>query len=144
MNTTTAAKPSGSVKSDAPRAFTEMAEKRTTQAREAYAKMSTAATEASDLIKASSSTALSGIQDYNNKFLEFAHANSNAAYEYVRKLHDVKTPSEFIELATQHARAQTEALTNQGKQLMELAQKVALATVEPLKAGVAKAYNQAR
>jgi hypothetical protein len=113
-NTTTAAKPSGSVKSDDPRAFTEMAEKGTTQAREAYGKMSAAATEASDLIKASSSTALSGIQDYNNKFLEFAHANSNASYEY------------------------------QGKQLMELAQKVALATVEPLKAGVAKAFNQAR
>ena len=144
MNTTTATKPVGSAKPDEPRAFTEMAETGATQVREAYGKMSAATNDASDLIKASSSTALSGLQDYNNKFLEFAHANSNAAYEYVRKLHDVRSPSEFIELTTQHARDQTQALTDQGKQLMQLAQKVALATAEPLKAGFGKALNQAR
>jgi phasin len=143
MNTTTATKPAGSPKFDEPRAFAEMAEKGATQAREAFGKMSAATSEVSDLIKASSSTALSGLQDYNNKFLEFAHANSNAAYEYVRKLHGVRSPSEFIELTTQHARAQTEALTDQSKQLMELAQKVALATAEPLKTGFAKALDQA-
>lgn len=142
-NTTTATKPSSFAKSDEPRAFSEMAEKGATQAQETYNKMSAATIEAADLIKASSSTALSGLQDYNNKFLEFAHANSNAAYDFVRKLHDVRSPSEFIELSTQHARTQTAALTDQGKHLMEPAQKVALATVEPLKTGVAKAFNQA-
>ena len=48
-----------------------------------------------------------------------------------------------MELATEHARTQTAALTEQTKELAALAQKVALATTEPLKAGVAKAFNQA-
>lgn len=111
---------------------------------EAYEKMSAAATEAADLIKTSSSTTLSGLQEYNNKFLEFAQANTTAAYDFVQKLHGVKSPSEFMEISTQYARTQTEALTEQTKQLAYRAQKIALATAEPLKAGVAKAFNRAR
>ncbi len=48
-----------------------------------------------------------------------------------------------MELATEHTRAQTTALTEQTKELAALAQQVALASTEPLKAGVAKAFNQA-
>ena len=47
----------------------------------------------------------------------------------------MKSPSEFMELATEHAGTQTTALTEQTKELTALAQKVALATTEPLKAG---------
>ena len=125
-------------------AFSDMTEKGATQARETYEKMGAATTEAADLIKASSSTALKGLQDYNNKFLEFAHENSNTAFEFVQKLFGVKSPSDFIELSTQHVRTQTETLTDQGKQLAELAQKIAVATAEPLKVGAAKAFNQVR
>lgn len=125
------------------RAFSDMAENSVTQARETYEKMGAATTEAADLIKTTSSTALKGLQDYNNKFLEYAHANSNAAFEFVQKLHGMKSPSEFMELLTRHARTQTEVLTEQSKQLMELAQKVTHATLEPLKAGAQKAFNQA-
>src|SRR6202034_3216746 len=103
--------------------------------------MSAATTEAGDLMKTSCSTALKGAQDYNNKVMEFAHTNTNAAFEFVRELYGTKSPSEFMELATEHARAQTATLTEQTKELAELAQKVALATTEPLKAGVAKAVN---
>ena len=40
-------------------------------------------------------------------------------------------------------RKQIETLTEQTKELAALAQKVTLATVEPLKTGVAKAFSQA-
>ena len=63
----------------------------------AYKKVSAASTETADLIKTSSATALRGLQDYNNKFLEFAHTNSNAAFGFMQKLHDVELPSEFME-----------------------------------------------
>ena len=49
----------------------------------------------------------------------------------------------FVVLSTEYGRKQFETLTEQAKQLTELAQKVTLATAEPLKAGVAKAFNQA-
>jgi hypothetical protein len=55
----------------------------------------------------------------------------------------VKSPSEFIELSTEHARKQFESLTQQTKELTALAQQVALATAEPLKTGITKAFDHA-
>jgi len=45
-------------------------------------------------------------------------------------------------LSTGHSRKQFDTLTQHTKELAALAQKVALATVEPLKTGVTKAYGQ--
>jgi hypothetical protein len=84
------------------------------------------------------STAVKGLQDYNNKAIEFAHANTNAAFDFVQKLSGVKSPSAFLELSTKHARKQVETLT---EQLAALAQKATLATAEPLKTGVAEAFS---
>jgi phasin len=119
-----------------------MAEKDTTQAKETYEKMNAATTEAADLIKNSFSTAIKGLQDYNNKVIEFTHLNTNTAFDFVQKMSSVKSPSEFLELWAEHARKQVEKLTEQTK-LAALAQKVSLATAEPLKMGVAEAFNRA-
>lgn len=113
------------------------------QTKGTFENMGAATSEAADLVKTSCSSSLKAVQEYNNKFIEIAHANTNATLDFAQKLYGVKSPSEFIELSTEHARAQTEALTEQAKQLAELAQKVALASAEPLKMGVAKAFNQA-
>jgi phasin len=137
-----ATKPASFQQTDAPQVFREIAEAGTTHAKETYEKISVATTEAADLVKDSCSTAVKGAQDYNAKFIEFAHANTNAAFNFVQKLFGVKTPTEFVELSTEHARTQLEALTDQTKQLAALAQKVTLATAEPLKTGVAKAFNR--
>ncbi|MGC2746949.1 MAG: hypothetical protein WA309_05740, partial [Pseudolabrys sp.] len=72
MNTKTSG-----TKTGAPQAFREMTEKGTTQAKETY-EMSVASTEAADLIQNSYLTAVKGVQDYNNKFFEFANENSHA------------------------------------------------------------------
>ena len=85
-NKTTTTRSSSLLKTDAPRAFSEVAEKSAMQTKETYEKMSAASTEAANLIKTSSSTALKGLQDYNNKFLEFAHTNTNAAFDFLQKL----------------------------------------------------------
>ena len=140
---TTATKPVSSPMKDAPQAFSEMAEDGTTQAKEAYEKMSTATTEAADLIKNSYSTAVKGVEDYNNKFIEFARANTNVAFDFVEKMSGVKSPSVFVELWAEHVRKQVETLAEQTKQLAALAQKAMIATAEPLKTGVAEAFNHA-
>jgi phasin len=88
---------------------------------------------ATDLIQDSYSTAVKGVQEYNNKVIEFAQANTAAALDFVQKLSGVNSPSAFIELSTEHARKQFEKLTEQTSQLTALAQKVMLATAEPLK-----------
>ena len=112
------------------------------QAKEAFEKMNLATADAAALIKGSYSTVVEGAKDYNNKVIEFAQANTLAAFDFVQKLSDVKSPSTFIELSTEHSRKQLETLTEQAKELSALAQKVTLATAEPLKAGVSKAFSQ--
>jgi phasin len=94
-------------------------------------------------MKNSFSTAVKGVQDYNTKFIEFAQANIETSLDFVQKLSGVKSPSDFIELSTNHSRKQFETLTEQTKELAALAQKVTLATVEPLRTGVTKAFGQA-
>ena len=101
-----------------------------------------ATAEATDMIKSSFSTAVKGAQDYNAKVIEFVQTNTKTTVDFVQKLSAVKSPSEFIELSTDHSRTQFETLTEQTKELAALAQKVTLANVEPLKAGVTKAFSQ--
>lgn len=113
-----------------------------TQPIEVYEKMTAASEKATGLIKESYSTAVNGAQDYNNKLLEFAQTNSNTAFEFAKRLLDAKSPSEFIELSTERARQQFATLTEQTKELAALAQKATLASTEPLKAGVTKAFGQ--
>jgi hypothetical protein len=96
-----------------------------------------------DLFKVSSSAALSGVQDYNNKVLEFARTNTNATFDFFQKLQTVKSPSEFMALSTEHARTQTQVLTEQTKQLLELAQKVTAAAGAPMKFGAGNMFNTA-
>ncbi len=74
--------------------------------------------------KAAYTTAAKGTADYNRKVIEIAGANAHAALDYAHELLGVKSPSEFIELSTAHARKQFEAMAAQTKELTELAQKV--------------------
>jgi phasin len=131
----------GSPRNDATLAFPAMAGKGSAQAKEAFEKMSAATAEATALFKNSYSTAVKGAQDYNNKVFEFAQTNIEAAFGFAQKLTDVKSPSDFMELSTEHSRKQLEVLTEQTKELAALAQKVTLATAEPLKAGATKAFS---
>jgi phasin len=116
-----------------------MAEKVSTQAKEVVDKMGAATSEAAGAMQYSYSLALKGVQVYNQKLFEFAQANTQAAMEFYRTLSGVKSPSEFIELSTQHAQKQLTTLTEQTKELGELAQRVTLEAAEPLKTGFTKA-----
>ena len=105
--------------------------------------ISASTTEAAETMQNCYSTALKGIQDYNSKVIEFSHANTKSYVEFVQKLAAVKSPSEFFEISAEHTRSQLETVAEQAKELTELARKVTLETTEPLKSGLAKAYNHA-
>ena len=128
-------------KMEVPAAFRELADKGVTQARNTYENAKAATEEATDLLKDTYKTAAKGATDYNLKVIEIARTNTNSAFEYAYKLMGVKSPSEFVELSTAHAHKQFEAMTAQTKELTELAQKVTIEIVEPIKAGVTKAFN---
>jgi hypothetical protein len=71
--------------------FHEVVEKGTAQARDNYEKIGAAATEGAGLVKSSMSTAFKGVQDYNTKLLEFAHANTKSAFDFFQQLSGVKS-----------------------------------------------------
>ena len=111
-----------------PEAFREMAEQGAAHARDTYAKAKVASEEAADLLQKTYATAAKGATDYNLKLIEIARTNTRTAFDYAHELLGVRSPSEFIELSTAHARKQFEAITTQTKELTELAQKVTTET----------------
>src|SRR4029079_3424589 len=135
-------KPSGSSRADATQAFREVAENGSAQVKAAFANASTAAADAATLMKDSYSRNIKGAQEYNTKVIEFAQANTKAAFDFAQELVGVKSPSEFFELSTNHSRKQFEKLTDHTNALCTTAQKVTVATAVPIKAGATKALSQ--
>ena len=129
-------------KFEVPAAFREFAEKGVAQSKDAYEKMKAVAEENTEMLETVYTTATQGSTEYGLKVIEIARYNTNATFTFVEKLFGVKSPSEFVELATAHSRTQFETLSAQGKELATLAQKVATETAEPIKSGVEKAMKK--
>jgi phasin len=123
---------------DAPKVLQDVAEKSTAQAKENFEKMSAAAGEAANQMKAVYATISKGSQDYSAKVLEFSHANINAAFEHITKLTTVKSPTEFFAMSSEHMRQQFETLSRQSQELAAIAQKITAATTESVKSVVKK------
>jgi len=129
-------------KVEMPAAFREFAERGVAQCKDTYEKMKAAAEEATDVLETTYSTATKGTSEYGLKVIEAARVNTNAAFDFFGELITAKSLSEVIELSSTHTRKQFEALTEQGKELGALAQKVATETAEPIKSGMNKAFSK--
>jgi phasin len=120
----------------------EFVEKGAAQAKETYGKVQAAAKESTEVMEQTLSTATKGVADFNSHLLEIAQKNMNAAFDFARQATRVKSPAEFMELSTAHARKQFETFAEQTKQLTTLAQKVTNDAAQPLQTGVAKIFNK--
>ena len=87
-------------------AFRETVEKGMAQVKDTYEKAKVATEQATDILKDTYATAAKGTIEYNLKVIENARANTNAAFEHAQQLLGVKSPLEFVELSTAHARKQ--------------------------------------
>ena len=121
-----------------PEMFREMAEKSVEQAKENYARMRTAAEEATDMVEDSYLTATRGAAEFNTKAIDALRTNVNSSFDYARELLMAKSFSDALELSATHMRQQFEALSEQAKEFSALAQKVATEASEPLKTSVTK------
>ncbi|HQS08748.1 MAG: phasin [Rhizobiales bacterium 24-66-13] len=130
-------------KMEVPAAFREMAEKSVESYRDNYEKLKAAATQTSDILEDSYSTASKGVSEYNLKSLEILRSNVNAAFDFFASVVSAKSAAEAVELSTSHLRHQFDALSGQAKELSALAQKIATESSEPIKAGVEKTLNKA-
>jgi phasin len=129
-------------KMDVPAEFREMTNKGLAHARDAFVKAKVASEEATDLLQNTYMTVATGATNYNLNVIAIARTNTRAAFDCAHELLSAKSLPEFVELSTAHARKQFETVTEQGKELTAIAQKVATDTVEPLKTGVTKAFGK--
>jgi hypothetical protein len=93
-----------------------------------------------------SNTATSAVakvaDEYRAKAFNLMSANINSTLEYAQRLVNVKTPSEFVELSTSHARKQFDLIMKQTVELGSIAQSLATPGVEAMTAGFAKALRE--
>lgn len=71
------------------------------------------------------SSAAKAAEEYRARMFQFMKANLNATLDYAQRLAAVKSPTEFVEMSTNHARQQFETITAQTTELGNLAQKLA-------------------
>ena len=95
------------------------------------------------VLRESNWNTMKGLQDYNEMLLEIAQTNINAAFQFLRQVVAAKSPSEFITVATEHARRQYETSSKQAKELTALAQRLAIASAEPVKEHATKTFDKA-
>lgn len=124
-----------------PEQVRAFAEKGVSQAREGYQKFKEAAESNNGAIEAAYTSATKGAGDFTAKVIEIAKTNTESAFDFAQALMGVKSLPEAFELVNSHARKQFETLTAQSKDLADITQKCATETVEPIKAGAAKAFK---
>ncbi|HZR77030.1 phasin [Bradyrhizobium sp.] len=130
------------LKMEIPTAFREIAEKGLSQAKENYEKLKVAAEEATDVLEETYASATRGGTDYGLKLIDAARANTNAAFDFFSEFITVKSLAEAVELSTAHARKQFDQVSEQGRELASIAQKVLNEASEPIKSGVSKAFSK--
>ena len=71
-------------------------------------------------------------------------ANTNVTLDFVHQVLGVKTPTAFVELSTEHARKQMEALAEQTRHLTGMAQKLTTDVTAPMRQVLKNIFNKAR
>lgn len=127
---------------EVPGSIREFAEKGVSQARETYEKFKDVAQSSNETIEAVYASAQKGAADYSGKLIDIARTNTNSAFDVAEKLAAVKSPSEVFSIWTAYARSQYETLSSQTRELVELGQRVATDTVEPIKTASSKVFNK--
>ncbi|MDN5001007.1 phasin [Bradyrhizobium sp. GCM10027634] len=128
---------------EVPEQVRAFAEKGVSQARENYAKFKDAAETHNGTVEAVFASASKGANEYAAKLMEFMKANTTAHLDFTQELLGTKSPNDAFQLWTGHARSQLETLQAQAKELVELTQRVAAETAEPIKASASKFYKPA-
>ena len=129
-------------KMEIPAAFREATEKSIEQARDAYAKVKTAAEDATDLMEDTFETSRQGIVELNHKAVDAAKSNADAAFSFMKDLMAAKSLAEAIELQSTYARQQFDALSSQTKDMQEFATKLSTDVTAPVKEAVEKTFKE--
>jgi len=119
----------------------EFAERSTTNSRDAYGKMKTAAEEATRTVESTIHSAHAGSMEFGLKAIDAMRTNTEMSLSHMEQLMGAKSFSEVMELQTAFVRKQAEFTVEQVKVMQEAAQKVAGEVSRPGKEAAEKVMD---
>ena len=129
---------------EVPEIFRSFAEQGLTQTRDAYARMKTAAEDATDVLEDSIESARGTVRDAQFKAIDLAKANTDATFALFRKLLTTTSVGDAVQLQTAFARERFEALVDYSKDVQATVTKVSTEASKPAKAIFDKALGAAK
>ena len=129
------------LRSEAPSSVTDLLDKGLARAKDAHEKAAAILEHSTEAFEEIYSCAKRGSDEYQQKLLEIARHNANAAFDIARELAEARTLPEVFERVVTHQRKQFEAFTAQVKDLSSLTQKVVAETTEPIRSNMAEPFR---
>jgi phasin len=123
-------------------AFCGFAEQGVRRAKESTERMHAVSEEMSGVLRESYLNSAKGAADYGLKVGQIVSANASSAFSFVGDLLTTKSIPEAMQLATAQARKNIEAASAQNAELLELAQRVASESAEPIRHGVGRTLQK--
>ncbi len=121
-----------------------MTQKSIEQSKEAYARMKSAADQATQTLEATVENAHTGSLNLTKRAIEGMRAQAEMNFAHMEQLASAKSLSEFMELQTSYMRRQVELMADQAKELQSLSQSVAQDVIRPARDAAQKATGQDR
>jgi phasin len=112
------------------------------RAREGCEKIKTASEEMTEALREAYSSNARSTTDYGLKVIEISNANTAAAIDFFAHLLGSKSMTDVFSLSAAQAHKAFDTASAQSKDLLELAQKLATQTSEPIRKRVAKVFHQ--
>lgn len=123
-------------------AFRTMTQTSIEQSKEAYARMKSAADQATQTLEATVENAHSGSLNLTKRAIEGMRAQAEMNFQHFEKLASAKSMAEFVELQTSFMRRQMELFADQAKEMQSLSQNVAQDVIRPSRDAAQKATGQ--
>ena len=127
-----------------PELFRSMSETGIVQARDAYARLQTAAEEATDVMEDSFETTRAGLLTLQHKALDAAERNSAATFGFVRQLLGVTSVADAVQLQTTFARERFEAFVDYAKDVQTTVAQVTQDASRPARTALDKTAGETR
>jgi len=129
------------LRTEAPSSVTDLLDKGLARAKDAQEKASAIFEHSTEALEEVYTCARRGSGEYQQKLVEIARINANAAFDMAHELAGAKTLPEAFECLLAHQRKQFELFTMQVKDLSALTQKVVTETTEPIRHNLVEPFK---
>ncbi|MFK4505775.1 phasin family protein [Bradyrhizobium daqingense] len=122
--------------------FRDFAEQGAAMAKKHIESMKATSEEISDVLREACSMNVKGVVDYGARVMEMSKDNTSSSLEFLSRLAETRSLLDVVHLSTAQSREAFEVASTQNRELWQLAQRVAIDTTDPIKAGFNRVLNR--